>query len=98
VIHIRPKKDSRPFFPHNATKEGSEPTDLAFLAMAQHQLGMKDEAKATLGLLREVMKQERWAKDAERQGFLREAEELIEGKPASETTKDSKDAKNRNQP
>jgi hypothetical protein len=67
----------------NTKEEGYNPaTDLAFLAMAQHQLAKKDEAKATLVRLREVMKQERWAKDAEAQGFLREAEELIEGKPA----------------
>jgi WD40 repeat protein len=66
----------------NATEEGSHPADLAFLAMARHQLSKKDEAKATLGRLREVMKQPRWAKDAEVAGFLREAEELIEGKAA----------------
>jgi Tol biopolymer transport system component len=66
----------------NATKERSFPHDLAFLAMARHQLGKKDEAKATLARLREVMKQPVWAKQAESQGFLREAEELIEGKAA----------------
>jgi hypothetical protein len=65
-----------------ATKEGSLPADRAFLAMARHQLGNKDEAKATLGRLRETMKQPRWAQDAEAAGFLREAEELIEGKAA----------------
>jgi hypothetical protein len=66
----------------NANKEGSLPADLAFLAMAQHQLGKKDEAKATLDRLRKVMKQPRWVNDSEATGFLREAEELIEGKPA----------------
>jgi hypothetical protein len=65
-----------------ATPEGSLPADLAFLAMARHQLGKKDEAKATLARLREVMKQPGWAKQAESQGFLREAEELIDGKAA----------------
>ena len=64
----------------NATKGGSFPHDLAFLAMARHQLGKKDEAKATLARLREVLKQPGWAKQAESQVFLREAEELIEGK------------------
>jgi hypothetical protein len=64
----------------NATKEGSHPADLAFLAMTQHQLGKKDEAKATLDRLRKLMKQPHGAKDAECAGFLREAEELIEGK------------------
>jgi WD40 repeat protein/Flp pilus assembly protein TadD len=70
----------------NATKEGSLPVDLAFLAMTQHQLGKKVEAKETLGRLRGTMKQPRWARDApfarDEAGFLREAEELIEGKPA----------------
>jgi Flp pilus assembly protein TadD len=66
----------------NATQEGSHPADLAFLAMAQHKLRKKDEAKATLGQLREVMKLARWAMDDEVKGFLPEAEELIEGKPA----------------
>jgi tetratricopeptide (TPR) repeat protein len=64
----------------NDARMGLQPGDLAFLAMAQQQLGKKDEAKATLGRLREVMKQPNRAKDAEAVGFLREAEELIEGK------------------
>jgi tetratricopeptide (TPR) repeat protein len=63
----------------NATKEGLYPTDLAFLAMTQHQLGKKDEAKATLGRLREVRKQSPWLKYGEREDFLREAKALIEG-------------------
>jgi hypothetical protein len=50
--------------------------------MAEHQLGKKDEAKATLRGLREVMKEPGWALYAEAQGFLREAEELMEGKAA----------------
>jgi tetratricopeptide (TPR) repeat protein len=67
----------------NATKkEGTQPADLAFLAMAQHQLGHKKEAQATLARLREVMKQPSWAKNEEFSGFLHEAEELIEGKPS----------------
>jgi hypothetical protein len=53
------------------------PANLGFLAMAQQQFGKDDEAKATLARLREIMKQERWAKDAEAPGFLRVAEELI---------------------
>jgi tetratricopeptide (TPR) repeat protein len=64
----------------NASKIGLRPADLAFLAMAKHQLGKKDEAKATLSQLRELMKQDRWAREPEAPGFLREAEELIEGK------------------
>jgi Tol biopolymer transport system component len=64
----------------NAAEEGAHPSDVAFLAMTQHQLGKKDLATATLGRLREVMKQPRWAQNAEAVGFLREAKELIEGK------------------
>jgi tetratricopeptide (TPR) repeat protein len=69
----------------NWTMKGPHPADVAFLAMAQHQLGKKDEAKATLARVREIMKQPGWAKDAEAQGFLREAETLINGgQPAQE--------------
>jgi hypothetical protein len=66
----------------NAIEDGYIPSHLEFLAIAQHQHGKNREAKATLGRLREVMKQPRWAKDTEAAGFLREAEELIEGKAA----------------
>jgi hypothetical protein len=66
----------------NATKEGSHPVDLAFLAMTRHRLGQGNEAKAILTRLRELLIQERWAKHADAAGFLREAEELIEGKAA----------------
>jgi dipeptidyl aminopeptidase/acylaminoacyl peptidase len=64
----------------NAEKGGSLPADLAFLAMAQHRLGRKEQTQATLGRLREALKQPRWANDAESQGFLREAEALLQGK------------------
>jgi tetratricopeptide (TPR) repeat protein len=63
----------------NWTKNGPQPADVAFLAMAQHQLGKKDEAKATLARLREIMKQPGWANNADAQGFLRETETLING-------------------
>jgi tetratricopeptide (TPR) repeat protein len=68
----------------NSTRgEDLRPEGLAFLAMAQHQLGKNDEAKVTLARLREVMKQPHWARKAgEAQGFLREAEELFQGKAA----------------
>jgi tetratricopeptide (TPR) repeat protein len=56
---------------------GSIPADLAFLAMVHQQLGHAQEAEAKLTFLRERMKDPRWAKDAEAQGFLREAEELL---------------------
>jgi hypothetical protein len=49
--------------------------------MAQHQLGEKEQARATLARLRALMKMPVWATNAEAEGFLREAAELIEGKP-----------------
>jgi tetratricopeptide (TPR) repeat protein len=62
----------------NALKDkGSRPTDLAFLAMAHQQLGHPKEAEAKLQLLRERMKDPRWERDTQAQGFLREAEELL---------------------
>jgi hypothetical protein len=50
--------------------------------MVQHPLKKNDEAMATLGRLREIMKHPFWAQNAESLEFLREAEELIEGKAA----------------
>ena len=47
----------------NALKDkGSRPADLAFLAMTHQQLGHAKEAEAKLQLLRERMKDPRWAK------------------------------------
>ena len=67
----------------NATKDGSLPSDLAFLAMAHQHLGHKEQAQAALARLRAELKQPDWEKNAEAQGFLREAAELIEGKAGS---------------
>jgi len=64
--------------------------DLGFLAMAQHRLGLKAQALETLARMREVMKQPRWANFPEGHFLLREAEETLQQKPASETTKDAK--------
>jgi tetratricopeptide (TPR) repeat protein len=66
----------------NKLRKESDPSDLAFLAIAQHQLGQKERTQATFLRLREIMKQPRWAEDAEAQGFLREAEEVLKTKPA----------------
>jgi Flp pilus assembly protein TadD len=69
--------------PINKTQfEGSHPADLAFLAMAHQRLGHDKEAQTEFQRLRERMKDRRWAQNAEAQGFLREAVELIGGKPA----------------
>jgi hypothetical protein len=55
------------------------PEVLSFLAMAQHRLGLKDQALATLKQLRQTMKKTEWASQAETWGFVREAAALIEG-------------------
>jgi WD40 repeat protein/serine/threonine protein kinase len=60
----------------------SEPADLAFLAMAHSKLGNQDEAKKFLGRLRAALSEPKRKGDAKSQAFLREAETLIEGKPA----------------
>jgi uncharacterized protein HemY len=67
----------------NKFRNQSMPEDLAFLAMAQHQLGQKERAQETFVRLCETMKQPRWAEDAEAQGFLREAEQVLKTKPVS---------------
>jgi WD40 repeat protein len=56
------------------------PVDLAFLAMAQHHLGQKDQAQATLSRLREVTQKPEWAKDEDASRFLREAEARLRSK------------------
>jgi tetratricopeptide (TPR) repeat protein len=66
----------------NKLRNQSNPEDLAFLAMAQHQLGQKERAQATFVRLREIMKQPRWARNAAAQGFLHEAEAVPKTKPA----------------
>jgi tetratricopeptide (TPR) repeat protein len=62
---------------------GSICVDLAFIAMCHHQLGHREEAQVYLKRLRESIKEytnRRYRGMAQR--FLREAEELIEGKGA----------------
>jgi WD40 repeat protein/serine/threonine protein kinase len=61
---------------------GPFPADLAFRAMAHYQLGHKEEAAKDLAYLRQAMKNSRWANDAESLAFVKEAEELLAGKPA----------------
>jgi hypothetical protein len=56
----------------------SQPADLAFLAMTQSQLGQKVEAAATLGRLRETIKQLPFDREAEE--LLKEAEGVVEAK------------------
>jgi eukaryotic-like serine/threonine-protein kinase len=61
--------------------KGGHPADVAFLAMTQFKLGDHEKARVLLMDLRRLLKLPRWSNDAEAQGFLREAQELIEGKP-----------------
>ena len=64
---------------NSAGPNGTQPADLAFLAMTQHQLGQPAPARATLARLRETLQQDpRWVNDANAQSFLRETEALIE--------------------
>jgi WD40 repeat protein len=75
----------------NKLQKASDPRDLAFLAMTQHELGQAEEAQVILAWLQEVMRQPRWATDADAQAFLREAEELLKTKPANATDKEDLD-------
>jgi eukaryotic-like serine/threonine-protein kinase len=67
----------------NATAaRGSLALDLAFLAMAQHGLGQKDRAQATLARLRKALEQPDQANDEDAKALLSEAECSIRGEPA----------------
>jgi hypothetical protein len=66
---------------NSASKEGRHPADIAFLTMAHFKLGQKDKAQALVGELGQLMKKPQWSGNAEAQGFLREAEDLLAGKP-----------------
>ena len=62
--------------------EGPDPTNVAFMAMTLHKLGRTEEAKVALERLRNLLKDERFARYAqteEAKGLLAEAEKLIEG-------------------
>jgi WD40 repeat protein len=66
---------------NSVANQGSVPSDLAFLAMAQHRQGEAENALATLSRLRQAMKGTRWANDLESQGLLKEAEALVRFDP-----------------
>jgi hypothetical protein len=53
------------------------PAALAFLAMAHHQLGQREKARAALARLRQSLDQPRGTKDAETLGLVHEAQALI---------------------
>jgi WD40 repeat protein len=71
----------------NAAADGKAPEDLAFLAMARHQLGQDGQAWAHLSRLREMMKQPQFGRPTkisnseQAHAFLREAESLLKQKP-----------------
>ncbi|MCA9112707.1 MAG: hypothetical protein KDA52_22335, partial [Planctomycetaceae bacterium] len=53
------------------------PADVAFIAMAHHQLGHHDEACKHLETLRDLLTWDQWKNDSQNQRFLQEAKELI---------------------
>ncbi len=57
---------------------GSHPTNLAFLAMTQCQLGRKEQAQATLARLREALANPPQANNPQFAALLREAETLFQ--------------------
>jgi hypothetical protein len=57
----------------SAMNEEKEPSDLAFLALAQHRLGQSEKAHDTLARLRKVMKDPQQAGGQEARAFLSEA-------------------------
>ncbi|MFO0845749.1 MAG: hypothetical protein U0797_25750 [Gemmataceae bacterium] len=77
------------------TYRGRHPADLAFLAMASHQLKQHKEARSYLDRLREVMKESRWAKDEESVAFLRESEGTIESSPPRDKGQNRRDNEGR---
>jgi non-specific serine/threonine protein kinase/serine/threonine-protein kinase len=62
---------------YSAQPEGAVPADVAFIAMAHHQLGRSDEARAALARLHEIMEQSEKAELEENQWFLAEADALL---------------------
>jgi len=56
---------------------GKVPSNVAFIAMAQYQLGQHEEAKKSLERLRGLLKEGSFADDPEAQELLREAEALF---------------------
>jgi Tfp pilus assembly protein PilF len=55
---------------------GSQPADLAFLALAHRRLGERDRATADIGRLRALMRKAEHAGASEARSFLREAEAI----------------------
>jgi tetratricopeptide (TPR) repeat protein len=64
-------------------RHGGKPAFLAFLAMTQQRLGLKDQARATLERLRQTMRDPEWIMDADARMFVGEAEALLSAVPAT---------------
>ena len=60
------------------------PSDVAFIAMAHHQMGHPEEARKHLETLRDLLTWDQWKNNTDNQTFLQEAQERI-------TTPDSTD-------
>jgi hypothetical protein len=69
--------------PEEVVSDFGLPGDVAFIAMSLYKLGRAEEAHGALARLQKLMRQARWIKDEESQSFLREAESLILGQPAT---------------
>jgi WD40 repeat protein/serine/threonine protein kinase len=68
---------------NEAAAKAPLPADLAFLAMAQHQMGKKGDAQTALQRLHETMQDPQCAKQEDAQAFLSEAEALVRGQTTS---------------
>ena len=68
---------------NSQTRAGSPPANLAFLAMAQFQLGRHGDASTSLSRLRLAMKQPQWAGNSDARAFLHEAETLLHAASAN---------------
>jgi len=56
-------------------------SNVAFLALVEHQLGHPDRATAWLDRLREIRNHPPWAKDPESQALLHEAQSVLAAPP-----------------
>jgi hypothetical protein len=65
--------------------QGHDPTPavLAFLAMAEHPLALKDQAQATLERLKQMMQKPKWVTNTDARVLVREAEASVETAPAT---------------
>ncbi len=70
---------SEAYYLAQSVYKAGTPWNLAFLAMAHHQLGDKDQAQALLDRVREIIKDALHKDRPDVQSFFREAKELIEG-------------------